>query len=195
MLLLAIHLINNIFSIFMIGCFLFTSCFIYLAAMRTLFFSIIAEASVSISLYVFYVLDYFSFFSIKDLAITQLFINNFYIVGFLFFSCFIITCFLDGLRIPFDYLECESELVAGIVTEFSGFFFVLYSLMEINHILLNSLLITTLLFGGILITLKSLLVLIIIFLFPRALGCRLKITTAQSFTLIFLFNINFIFFI
>lgn len=195
MLLLAIHLINNIFSIFMIGCFLFTSCFIYLAAMRTLFFSIIAEASVSISLYVFYVLDYFSFFSIKDLAITQLFINNFYIVGILFFSCFIITCFLDGLRIPFDYLECESELVAGIVTEFSGFFFVLYSLMEINHILLNSLLITTLLFGGILITLKSLLVLILIFLFPRALGCRLKITTAQSFTLIFLFNINFIFFI
>jgi NADH:ubiquinone oxidoreductase subunit H len=163
--------------------------------MRALFFSIIAEASISLSLYVFYVLDYFSFFSIKDIAITQIFINNIFIIGIFFFFIFIINNLLDSLRIPFDYLECESELVAGIVTEFSGFFFVLYSLMEINHILLNSLLITTLIFGGFYITLKSLLILIFIFLFPRAFGCRLKITTAQTFILTFLYTINFLFFI
>lgn len=194
LLMLAVHLINNVFSIFIIGCFLFTSCFIYLAAMRALFFSILAEASTSMTLYIFYLLDYFSFFSLKDIAITQLFINNIFIIGFLFLITFIITCLLDNLRIPFDYLECESELVAGIVTEFSGVFFVIYSLMEINHILLASLLITTLAFGGSYITLKSLLTIILVFLFPRAIGCRLKITTAQTFSLLFLFIINFLFF-
>lgn len=195
LLLLAIHMTNNVFGIFLIGCFLFTSCFIYLAAMRSLFFSLIAEASVSISLYTFYLLDYFSFFSIKEISISQIFINNIFIIGIFFFILFCITNLLDGLRIPFDYLECESELVAGIVTEFSGFFFILYSLMEINHVLLSSLLITVLCFGGILITLKSVFILLFVFLGPRALGCRLKITTAQTFSIIFLYTINFLYFL
>lgn len=194
LLLLCIHTINNTFSIFMIGCFLFSSCFIYLAAMRSLFFTILGEASIAISLYVFFAIDYFSFLTIKDIAINQLFVNNVFIVGLIFLSCFISTILLDGLRIPFDYLECESELVAGIITEFSGFFFILYSLMEINHILLSSLLIIAMLFGGILMTLKSLLVLISVFLVPRAIGSRLKITTAQTYILIFLFLACFIYF-
>ncbi len=195
LLLIAIHMINNVFSIFMIGCFLFTSCFIYLAAMRALFFSIITEGAFSIALFNFYVLDFFSFFSIKNIAVNQLFIMNIFFIGLLFFFIFCIIILLDGLRIPFDYLECESELVAGIITEFSGFFFILYSLMEINHLLLSSLLIVALCFGGVLMTLKSLLILLIVFLFPRALGCRLKITTAQTFILVFLFSISFVFFL
>jgi NADH:ubiquinone oxidoreductase subunit H len=195
MLLLAIHMLNNVFGIFMIGCFLFTSCFIYLAAMRALFFSIITEGVLSVALFNFYVLDYFSFFSIKSIAINQLYIMNIFFVGLLFFFIFCIIILLDGLRVPFDYLECESELVAGIITEFSGFFFILYSLMEINHLLLSSLLIVALCFGGIYMTFKSLFILLIVFLFPRALGCRLKITTAQTFILVFLFSITFIFFL
>jgi len=99
------------------------------------------------------------------------------------------------MRVPFDYLECESELVAGIITEFSGFFFVLYSLIEINHLLLSSLLIVALCFGGVIMTLKSIAILISVFLFPRVLGCRLKITTAQTFVLVFLFSFAFIFFL
>lgn len=195
LLLLAIHMINNIFSIFMIGCFLFTSCFIYLAAMRALFFSIITEGVFSVCLFNFYVLDFFSFFSIKNIALNQLFVTNFYLVGLLFFFIFCLVILLDGLRIPFDYLECESELVAGIITEFSGFFFILYSLMEINHLLLSSLLIVALCFGGVFMTLKSILILIIVFLFPRVLGCRMKITTAQTFILVFLFSTTFILFL
>jgi NADH:ubiquinone oxidoreductase subunit H len=195
LLLIAIHMINNVFSIFLIGCFLFTSCFIYLAAMRALFFSIITEGAFAVSLYNFYILDFFSFFSIKNIAINQLFIQNIFFVGLIFFFIFVIIILLDGMRIPFDYLECESELVAGIITEFSGFFFVLYSLMEINHLLLSSLLIVAMCFGGIFMTLKSLLIILIVFLFPRVLGCRLKITTAQTFVLVFLFSMSFILFL
>ena len=188
-------MINNVFSIFMIGCFLFTSCFVYLAAMRALFFSIITEGAFTVSLFNFYVLDFFSFFSIKNIAINQIFILNIYFLGLCFFFIFCIIILLDGLRIPFDYLECESELVAGIITEFSGFFFVLYSLMEINHLLLSSLLIVALFFGGIFMTFKSLFILLFVFLFPRVLGCRIKITTAQTFIIVFLFVISFIFFL
>lgn len=163
--------------------------------MRALLFSILAEASISISLYIFYVLDFFSFFSIKDIAINQLFINNIYIVGILLFLLFNLTILLDGLRIPFDYLECESELVAGIIVEMSGFFFVIYSLMEINHILLSSIMVVSLNFGGILISLKSLFILIFTFLIPRAIGCRMKITTAQTFIILFLYCILFLIFL
>ncbi len=195
LLLIAIHMINNVFSIFMIGCFLFTSCFIYLAAMRALFFSIITEGALSVCLFNFYVLDFFSFFSIKAIAINQLYINNIFFIGMIFFFIFCIVILLDGLRIPFDYLECESELVAGIITEFSGFFFILYSLMEINHLLLSSLLIVALCFGGVFMTLKSIFILLLVFLFPRVLGCRMKITTAQTFVLVFLFSMSFILFL
>lgn len=195
LILFAFHMINNVFSIFLIGCFLFTSCFVYLAAMRALFFSIISEAVLSIALYNFYILDYFSFFSIKDIANNQILISNIFIIGVMFFFIFCIILLLDGFRIPFDYLECESELVAGIITEFSGFFFVLYSLLEINHLLFTNLMLICLLFGGNLLVVKSLISLVLVFLFPRVLGCRLKITTAQTFILLFLFNTVFLFFL
>jgi NADH:ubiquinone oxidoreductase subunit H len=163
--------------------------------MRALFFSIISEAVLSIALYNFYILDYFSFFSIKDIANNQILISNIFIIGVMFFFIFCIILLLDGFRIPFDYLECESELVAGIITEFSGFFFVLYSLLEINHLLFTNLMLICLLFGGNLLVVKSLISLVLVFLFPRVLGCRLKITTAQTFILLFLFNTVFLFFL
>eukprot|EP00796_Vickermania_ingenoplastis_P012704 gene12704-8666_t len=112
--LLLVHTTSNLFSVFFIGCFLFTSCFVYLAAMRTMLFSIVGESSIFLLFLTSYLLDYFSYLGIKDICVGQLYINNSYIG--------------DGLKLPFDYFECESELVAGLVTEFSGIFFVIYSI-------------------------------------------------------------------
>jgi len=75
--LIATHIIINVFSIFLVGCFLFCSCFIYLATIRVLFFSILAESSINILYYSIYLCDYFSYFSIKDISTTQLLIQNF----------------------------------------------------------------------------------------------------------------------
>lgn len=185
--LLTLHVCSNLFGIFFIGCFLLSSCFVYLSAMRTLFFCLISEGSLTMLFLVCYVMDAFSFLGIKDLCVGQLFISNFYLGGILFCGFFWVCMLLDGLRLPFDYMECESELVAGLITEFSGVFFVVYSVMEINHLLLCTLLFSSLVFGGIFICFKSLLILCLCFFWPRTLGFRLKITTAQIFILFFLF--------
>lgn len=181
-----IHATSNLFSVFFIGCFLFTSCFVYLAAMRTMLFAIIGESSVLLLFFLTYLLDYFSFLSVKDICIGQLYLNNSYVGGLLFIGLFWISSLLDGLKLPFDYFECESELVAGLVTEFSGVFFVLYSVMEISHLLLSTILFACLCFGGLFVCFKSILILIFCFFYPRVIGIRLKITTAQIFIIFFL---------
>lgn len=193
-LLICIHATSNIFGVFFIGCFLFTSCFVYLAAMRTMLFGIVGEGSIMILFLITYLLDYFSVLGIKDICIGQLYITNGYIGGILFIGIFWVSMLLDGLKLPFDYFECESELVAGLVTEFSGIFFVLYSVLEISHLLLTTILFACLCFGGLFICFKSILILIFFFFYPRVIGIRLKITTAQIFIIFFLtFTSMFIF--
>lgn len=190
-LMLALHTFSNMFSTFLVGFFLFSSCFVYLSAMRVMFFSIISEAVIFLLFITLYLLDFFSFFGVKDICIGQLYISNFYIVGLLFIGIFWISMLLDGLKLPFDYMECESELVAGLITELSGIFFVIYSVMEINHLLMITLLFASLCFGGLFICFKAIALLLIAFFYPRVIGFRLKITTAQTFILLFLFVISF----
>nr|DAC80477.1 TPA_asm: NADH dehyrogenase 1 [Leishmania pifanoi] len=184
---LCVHVFSSMFSTFFVGCFLFSSCFVYLSAMRTMFFSIISESGIFLLYTTVYSLDYFSFFCIKDVCVGQIYITNLYIAGILFVSLFWISMLLDGLKLPFDYMECESELIAGLITELSGFFFIVYSVLEINHILLATLLFSSLCFGGLFICFKAIIILMIGFFFPRVIGYRLKITTAQAFILIFFF--------
>ncbi|KEG12696.1 NADH-ubiquinone oxidoreductase chain 1 [Trypanosoma grayi] len=89
-------------------------------------------------------------------------------------------------------MECESELVAGLVTELSGAFFVIYSVLEINHLLLCTILFASLCFGGLFVCFKSIVLLVFGFFIPRVICFRLKITTAQTFILLFLFVIGFL---
>jgi len=164
------------------GFFLFSSTYVYLAAFRSLFLSLLNESCIIMAYLIISMTDYYSFFSIKDLIISQLILENIYYLGQLICIVFIVNILIDTLRLPFDYLECESELVAGIVTEFSGIFFVLYSLLEINHIIFNSILIGGLLIGGCYLSIKTLFIIFVVFLIPRCILIRVKLT--QTYILI-----------
>jgi len=66
-------------------------------------------------------------------------------VGFLvFFTCM----FAETNRLPFDFAEGESEIVAGYFTEFGSMKFALMYLSEFIHLVTASALIVTLYFGG-----------------------------------------------
>jgi NADH-quinone oxidoreductase subunit H len=66
-------------------------------------------------------------------------------VGFLvFFVCM----FAETNRLPFDFAEGESEIVAGFHTEYGSMKFALLQLSEYVHIVTASALIVTLYFGG-----------------------------------------------
>ncbi|MGA2082873.1 MAG: NADH-quinone oxidoreductase subunit NuoH [Holophaga sp.] len=67
------------------------------------------------------------------------------IIGFLvFFVCM----FAETNRLPFDFAEGESEIVAGFHTEYGSMKFALLQLSEYLHIVTASALIVTLYFGG-----------------------------------------------
>lgn len=66
-------------------------------------------------------------------------------LGFLvFFTCM----FAEANRLPFDFAECESELVSGFHTEFGSMKFGLMGLSEYAHMITASGLIVTLYCGG-----------------------------------------------
>lgn len=180
------HTIFNIVCVYGTGCYIFSSCFVYLSALRILVFSFIAETLMLLCLIVLFNLDSLTLFSLKEFAFSQLYMNNFFYLNFYFVFIFAVVILLDGLRIPFDYGECESELVAGIITEFSGIFFVLFSLSESNHCILNCIFFITVVFGGIFFSIKFICVLIVLILSPRAILCRFKITDVINFLSIFI---------
>ena len=66
-------------------------------------------------------------------------------VGFLvFFTCM----FAETNRLPFDFAEGESEIVAGFHTEYGSMKFALLQLSEYLHIVTAAALVVTLYFGG-----------------------------------------------
>lgn len=56
------------------------------------------------------------------------------ILFFSYLPVFIFLILIDINRVPFDYAEAESELIMGVSTEFNGFLFGLYTLVEYLHI-------------------------------------------------------------
>jgi NADH-quinone oxidoreductase subunit H len=64
------------------------------------------------------------------------------------FVVFFISQLAEGNRTPFDLPEAESELVAGYLSEYSGFRFAFYFLVEFGNLWVMAAVATTLFLGG-----------------------------------------------
>jgi NADH-quinone oxidoreductase subunit H len=64
------------------------------------------------------------------------------------FVIYLISAFAETNRNPFDLVEGEAELVAGFHTEYGSFKFALFFMAEYVNIVIQSLVIVTLFFGG-----------------------------------------------
>ncbi len=68
--------------------------------------------------------------------------------GLLAFVMFFLASLAEANRIPFDIPEAESELIAGVTTEYTGMKFGLFYLAEYLHTLIISGIASALFFGG-----------------------------------------------
>lgn len=68
--------------------------------------------------------------------------------GILAFLIFFLSSLAEANRIPFDIPEAESELVAGVTTEYTGMKFGLFYMAEYLHTLIASAVAAAVFFGG-----------------------------------------------
>jgi NADH-quinone oxidoreductase subunit H len=72
----------------------------------------------------------------------------FWIPAFIAFVIFTVSIFAETNRLPFDFPECETELVGGYHTEYSSMKFALFFMGEYAAMVVGSALIVTLFLGG-----------------------------------------------
>jgi len=172
--------------LFFNGWFCLFKLFCLFVCLRSIFFCILLDCVLSLFMYVFFVLDIC--FCVKMSLFGQLYVNYFLLLGCFFCLCFAFLLCLDSFRVPFDYVECESELVAGMVTEFSGLFFVCFSLFETNHGFLCILMYICLVLGGCFVSFKFFLI-VLCFLYPKLICCRVRLNHSYIFLCLYLFCI------
>lgn len=64
------------------------------------------------------------------------------------FVLFLVAVYAEANRTPFDLPEGESEIVAGFHTEYGSFKFSMFMMAEYFHMVVGSLVVSTLFFGG-----------------------------------------------
>nr|WAP90826.1 NADH dehydrogenase subunit 1 [Neofoleyellides sp. XM-2022] len=112
---------------------------------------------------------------------------NFGFIFFLFFFCFFVMVLMDVHRAPFDFSECESELVSGFNVEYSSIGFVSLFLSEYGNILFFGSLSSLLFFDMSLFFLYFFLFLVI---FCRSSYPRMRFDNLMSFCWLYLLPVG-----
>lgn len=102
---------------------------------------------VSIGIIIMVVLMHVNTLNLTEIVLFQ---SNYWFFYLFFFNfiLFFIAVLAETNRVPFDLPEAESELVSGYNVEYAATTFVLFFLAEYSNILIMSILIVILFFGG-----------------------------------------------
>jgi len=102
---------------------------------------------VSIGIIIMVILMHVNSLNLSEIVLFQ---KNYWFIFLFFFNfiLFFIAVLAETNRVPFDLPEAESELVSGYNVEYAATTFVLFFLAEYSNILIMSILITILFFGG-----------------------------------------------
>lgn len=184
---LSMHTMLLVVNTFLVGCFIINTCFVYLATMRVILFSIISEFTMLIIFMYMINMNFFALYNFIIINIFNVILYNFLCLPLFIVILVLICIYLQNLINIFEFAEAESELVAGVITELSGVFFCIESLIEISHTIISIYLCITILFGGFFINYKLILFIIFIILIPKLLLCRLKINNAILFLFFYIF--------
>lgn len=184
---LIFHTLLNVFNTFVVGCFIINTCFVYVATIRNILCSLISEIFVIFVFLIFFSLDFFCFFNFMFLNYSSVFISKLLMLPPFFFIIVLLIFFLHINIGLFEYVEAEAELVAGVITEYSGIFFCFSSLVEIFHQILIVFIINILFFGGFYFFLKNICILILFIIIPKMALCRLKINYMFFFFCFYMF--------
>lgn len=184
---LIFHTLLNVFNTFVVGCFIINTCFVYVATIRSILCSLLSEIFMIFIFLIFFSLDFFCFFNFMFLNYSSIFLSKILVLPPFFFCVALLIFFLHINIGLFEYIEAEAELVAGVITEYSGIFFCFSSLVEIFHQILIVFIINILFFGGFYFFLKNILVLIFFILIPKMALCRLKINYMFFFFCFYMF--------
>lgn len=101
-----------------------------------------------LSFFILFILLYSQSFSFEFAVMKQMQIKWAAWCFLVILPFFLLVFLLETGRIPFDYMEAESELIAGVTIEYSGFYFALFYLNEYFHLITFSGVYVTCLLGG-----------------------------------------------
>uniref|UniRef100_A0AAT9UQ82 NADH-ubiquinone oxidoreductase chain 1 n=1 Tax=Blastocrithidia nonstop TaxID=2592485 RepID=A0AAT9UQ82_9TRYP len=159
-----------------VGYFLVTSVYAFISCSRLLLLILSSESLILHFIIVMFLIQINSYCNIAYIIISQFSFYNFFFCGIFIFMFFLVWFLLECKKLPFDYVECESELIAGVFTELSGIFFVISSVVEIWSSVCFSIIFVGSFFGGFFIFVKLVLFIIGFILLFRVLCFRVKIT-------------------
>lgn len=139
-----------IFSYFYNFCIILTS---YFSKNKYAFISCVRNIQLLICLetiFSSFIICYIFIFKNFNFSTIIIFQKNYKFFSFFFFwiSFFLVIFLLETNRSPFDFIEAESELIAGYTNEYGNFLFALYYLGEYFHLFIFSSIFSIIFFGG-----------------------------------------------